>query len=512
MTEASVYDAVPYPERAYKEAHPDRLAVIGLLEGLSPAPLEGCRILELGCATGANLLPIAYGLPGSECVGLDASAVQIETARQRAAELGLDNVRLVLADLAAVEPGSLGAFDYVIAHGVYSWVPAPARERLLGLLRAVLAPRGLGYVSYNTYPGWRITGIVRDLMRYHARNETDPRRRVSKARAILAEYAQIVPREWSGYAAVFTAHRDFLEHDYKGRHDGFLLHDELGEVNDPVYFHEFAAHARAHGLEWLAEATLEPSPEQQLGTEALDRIRALAADPIELEQYLDFLRNRMLRQSVLVHARSLHGRGDGGGGLERAALDRLVFASPLVAPADRDDLTSSGPARFQGPQGTVLETSDPATKCALAVLGSRFPEALALPALREAADAMLPEGAAPVPSRQLARNLLGIARQNPRLVHLHAFSPARLAASPSSRPRASAVARLEARTRSLVTTLWHDSLDLDPATRRLLPLFDGRRTPAEIAAALSPSGGPALEAGEIRERVRRLARSGLLEA
>src|ERR1700712_5467051 len=152
MADASPYDAVLYPARAFVQTHPDRLATLATLFGLSPAPPGDCRVLELGCGAGGNLLPMAAGLPGSTFVGIDTSRRAIERARAQTDSLGVGNVAFAEVSIEDYEPPA-GGVDYVIAHGVYSWVPEHVRERLLALCAAALSPHGVAYVSYNALPG-----------------------------------------------------------------------------------------------------------------------------------------------------------------------------------------------------------------------------------------------------------------------------------------------------------------------------------------------------------------------
>ena len=118
---ANSYDAIPYPSLAFLQTHPDRLAVLATLFGMSPAPVENCRVLELACGNGANLIPMAYGLPRSEFLGVDLAALPVASAQQRIKQLGLKNIRIDATDLLEIGPAS-GKFDYLIAHGVYAWV------------------------------------------------------------------------------------------------------------------------------------------------------------------------------------------------------------------------------------------------------------------------------------------------------------------------------------------------------------------------------------------------------
>ena len=160
------YDAVPYPDKPRPATHPDHLAALARLAGLNPAPARRCRVLELGCAAGANLWPMAQYLPESEFVGVDFSPVQVESGRRFVADLGLQNLTLTAASILDVDQ-SWGTFDYVLCHGVFSWVPREVQEAILTICTRQLAPQGIAYVSYNTFPGWHVRLMLREMVAYH---------------------------------------------------------------------------------------------------------------------------------------------------------------------------------------------------------------------------------------------------------------------------------------------------------------------------------------------------------
>src|SRR5262249_13699905 len=155
------------------QTHPDRLATVATLFGMRPAAVDCCRVLELGCAAGGNLIPMAQALPGSSFLGIDLSARQVAEGAKVVAALGLTNVALRRQRILDVDE-SWGTFDYILCHGVSSWVPAPVQDRILHICSANLAPAGVAYVSYNTYPGWHLSGMIRDMMCYHARRYATP--------------------------------------------------------------------------------------------------------------------------------------------------------------------------------------------------------------------------------------------------------------------------------------------------------------------------------------------------
>ena len=178
------YDEVPYESHPYPQSHPDRLATIATLFGMKPAPIARCRVLELGCATGGNLIPLAASLPESEFVGIDGSTRQIADGQALIDTLKLGNVKLRCADFNEV--GDEGQFDYIIAHGVYSWIADDLQEKLLEICGKLLSPNGVAYVSYNSYPGWHMFDMARNAMLFRIRGMTEPEERAKTARELPA--------------------------------------------------------------------------------------------------------------------------------------------------------------------------------------------------------------------------------------------------------------------------------------------------------------------------------------
>jgi cyclopropane fatty-acyl-phospholipid synthase-like methyltransferase len=148
LTPETACDTVPYPTGSYSQTHPDRLATVATLLGLRPAPPGRCRVLEIGCGNGGNLIPMAYAMPESTFTGIDLAATPIAQGKALVEQVGLKNITLLQQDLTTYAP-EREAFDYVIAHGVYAWVAPPVQDRLLAVCRAALAPQGVAFVSYN---------------------------------------------------------------------------------------------------------------------------------------------------------------------------------------------------------------------------------------------------------------------------------------------------------------------------------------------------------------------------
>ena len=167
------YDVVPYDSHPFSKTHPENLCTIARLFGLDAPDYHDARILELGCGQGGNLIPLAYNLPHSRCLGIDLSARQIAPGQQVIDALGLTNISLKQMSITDIGPDA-GQFDYIVCHGVYSWVPTAVRDKILAVCRDHLVETGVAYISYNCLPGWNMIQSIRDMMLYHVADFKDP--------------------------------------------------------------------------------------------------------------------------------------------------------------------------------------------------------------------------------------------------------------------------------------------------------------------------------------------------
>jgi methyltransferase-like protein/trans-aconitate methyltransferase len=515
----SSYDEVPYASYPFPQTHPDRLATIAHLLGLTAAPPRHCRVLELGCAAGGNLIPMAVALPQAQFVGIDLSAVQVAEGQAIIDALGLDNIRLEAASILDVD-ASWGSFDYIVAHGVYSWVPDAVQQKMLAICARQLAADGVAYVSYNTLPGWRMRGMIRDLMRYHAMSFTEPAQRVGQARAILDFLARSVPTANNPYGLALRAEAQELA----GQPDYYILHEHLEDINEPLYFHEFAARAAAHGLQYLGEADFGTMLASNFPREVDETVRRIAPDLIRQEQFIDFLRNRTFRQTLLVHE---------GRAIEREVhpdrLTALAVASALQPAHAQPNLADPTEESFRAPNGGTLRTPNPVTKAAIVVLAREWPAALPFATLLERATALLaPAGKAVAadgltPARTLASDLLQCYAAG--LIELRT-EPPRFVTRPGDRPLAGTLARLQAaHGLTRLTNLRHETVDVTPPIARLLQLLDGSRDRDTLqrialgwtlagADGFAPRGGAPVAAAHngLERALTELARAALLLA
>lgn len=517
------YDEVLYTGYPYNQTHPDRLATLATLHGLEPASVESCRVLELGCGDGGNIIPMAMGLPSSRFVGVDLSERAVEKGEAIIRELGLSNISLLKLDVSSISE-SMGAFDYIIAHGLYSWVPRGVQEKILAICKASLAPQGVAYVSYNTYPGSHLRNMTREMMLFHARHLREPERRVARARA-LVEFLSGAQRDSEMYGLLLQNEGERMSR----LSDHMLYHDDLAEVNSPVYFHEFMERASEHGLQYLSEADFFEVEDGSLAPQLNELLRSSGGDDIVTrEQYMDFIKCRKFRQTLLVHS---------GLAIDRSKRpDRAAsfYVASAVLPVSREpSLNSQAVEQFRSEKGASITTDHPLVKSALLELGRAWPGAVRFNALLAAARARLTSGAVyedgGASEEALVLGQLLIKTYAAAVVEFHVHAPA-LALKLSERPIASPLARLQARIGPLVTTLLHTSVRIgDETGRYLLTLLDGTRDRAallEELVARAESTGPRTDqeggpsgGGEgardfldrnLDENLRRLARLALL--
>jgi cyclopropane fatty-acyl-phospholipid synthase-like methyltransferase/methyltransferase-like protein len=453
------YDAVPYGGGAIVATRPDYLAANARLRGLNAPDAARCRALDVGCATGGNLMAMALAFPESEFVGVDLSPKQIGTARDTARAIGLTNVRFEAVSITEIDD-ALGAFDYIVSHGVYSWVPETVQQALLRTIGQALTPNGVAYVSYNTYPGWHARSIVRDMMLFHDRPELPAAERVQRGRKLLELMASSVPKSQQVYAALLREEIETLD----TVNDAYVVHEELEAENHPVYFSDFAQAVETAGLRYMCEAY--PSvTDVQLPAALRDQLRQLSADDIQYEQYLDFVRNRTFRRSLLCRAERAIARDP-----DPAAMQSMFLRARCVAEPPSESL-EPGTEVFRTNAGASITMAHPVVRAALHALIDARPAALSFKDLLTETRTGVASDIA-VPTEMLADAMLRCAMV--RLLDLTTHAE-RCATRLSERPTASPLARGEARTESLVTSLSHVQVRLSDFDRTLLAKLDGTR-------------------------------------
>ena len=465
------YDQIPYDAVPIPDTHPDHLCVLGRIFGLPTADPERCRVLEFGCADGANIIPLAYYLQRSEFVGVELSQVQVDTGRVLIEQLQLKNIELLHHDVLTL-PDTLGTFDYIIAHGIYSWVPPPVQSRILELCGALLAPHGVAYISYNTLPGWRGRAMLRDMLLHHCRNLHTPRERLQAAEELLDFLHH-------GYAELESPSVDWLKQEVahlRSASRSYLFHEYLEDTNAPILFSDFMQRAQQHGLKYLCDSDLYTMFPSTLGDAAAKMLEPYD-DLLEQEQYMDFLRVRPFRRSVLCRAQCE---------LERELDLDFMRTYGLVAhltPREPPALDAPRSQSYRSASGKDYAVTHPLTKLALQQLAAAFPNALRFDQLADTASAELTRsGAAPLAQQRntLRSELFSLFGARALMLtprEQHYFNQI------SEHPHAHRLAHTQA-SRGHVSSARHIDVDLDPLAAHLLTLLDGTRTRGELAQNL----------------------------
>jgi SAM-dependent methyltransferase len=492
-----VYEEVPYLGVADPESHVRCLRALAAVHGIPSADARNCRVLELGCAAGRNLIPQAAEYPDSRFVGADFSAPQVDDGHAVIAELGLGNIELRHAGIEQVD-ASWGQFDYILCLGVFSWVPLDLQSRLLSICRDNLAPHGVALVSFNTYPGWHQRTMVRDLLRYHVAAFADRRQQIAEARALL-DFVAANSSAPTIQGRVFQSEREHL----RSVRDDYLFHEYLVDDNHPQYLHEFVRQAEAAGLQFVTDAELW----RMSGAFMPAAVQPVLANTPLLQrcQLLDFLRNETFHKTLLCHQQVRLQRDWDLDTLQPFFLSLAQKPKPVALEIDNVQ-----PVGIEFPFG-AMTVSQPLGKAAIKHLIDVYPAAVSLEQLHAGTLAALPPNLrAQAESEGDSRNLLAqsmLDALRAGLLKIYA-EPPRFCDRVSSRPCVTPLARsLAARGNPLVSQR-HDNVKLDPLQAFLTPLLDGTRDISALVEVveqaiadgrLTPSAGnpPASEAVEI---------------
>lgn len=469
----TVDENVAYPAYSYPQTHPDRLATIAHLYGLTPASVDRCLVLELGCADGSNLIPMAFGLPDSTFLGVDVASGPITRGRKRISQLALTNVRIEQMNILEF-PDDLGPFDYIIAQGLYSWVSHAVQEKIFEIIEKCLSPQGIAYVSYNTLPGGHFRLMLREMLLYHCARFSSSVQKIEQARSFMELIAKS-QRNPNRYGELLQQEKE----NVLSRSPQVLFHDELAECNSNVYFHDFMSQAADHHLQFLAEADLRDMLPTNIEPSAVALLERLGNETIVGQQYLDFFLGRRFRQTLLCHT--------------EVAIDRTVTVSRITSLLVAANAEPTASSLVDGSDSEVafstednarddrasIATSHPLLKAALVCLIDTWPLPISFEALWGAAHKLLLAWKAANPFDSLndysclTKMLFVCYRAG--LVELHSWKP-QLTPKPGNKPLASPLARLQSVEGDLITTLRHDQVWMrQEVNRKLLQLLDGTR-------------------------------------
>lgn len=464
MNEQNTYDEVPYPEMAFQRTHPNFISGIASLFGLTPPDPRKARVLELGCASGCNLLPMAVTLPEAEFLGIDLSIKQIQAAEDLRKLSEIENASFRQLDILEIDD-SIGQFDYIIAHGLYSWVPEIVQDKILALVKSHLSPNGVAYISYNVNPGWYFRGGLRDMMLYHVAGFSDPLKKIQQARALLNFLA--TQGKAGPYADMLKLEAELLRKEP----DGYLYHEYLERENHPVHFHQFIDRVRTKNLAYLGETQLARMTNRTLSPEAaaiLDQISG--GDLIRLGQYMDFIGNMSFRESLIVHPGQRIARA-----IEWQSIRQLWLTCALKTPGTKFDIKSKEPITFETTNSSQIRIKDPLVKAGVSILIAAQPQPLAFGQVVEKARSMLGSDQTFDRDEQVFGEFV-IEAVSLGIMNVLA-NPWPVASTISAQPRTSKLAGIQAKRGMAVVNLAHQRLgELSADHIGLIELLDGSRS------------------------------------
>lgn len=466
MNQQTSYDRMAYDSHAFPATHPNRLGALARLHGIDAVPPDRARVLELGCASGGNITPMAVQYPEAQFVGVDLSPQQIQEGQALIAALGITNIDLRCLSITDID-ASLGKFDYIIAHGVYSWVPPEVQHHLLRVCRENLQEHGVAFVSYNTFPGWHLGGAVRYMMQYHSAPAPDPEQKVGTAKSLLKTLAKLTP-DRGAYAAMLGEYSDRLEK----APDYYVFHEHLEDNNRPVYFNQFVDYAHHAGLAYLCDAEVVAGLSAPLPRDAAEFVLdASRGNLIDYEQYLDFMMNRRFRQSLLIHPSNTISRN-----FDRRTLETLSLSANV-----RRAEGAAGVRYLVG--DSEVAASSPFIDAAFAQLQLAGPNGLGL---QKIIDNATSTATLDNPAADIAWFLGAVLELAGKRALDLLVSPWPALGRAENYPMADAFVRLQAsRGETLLVNKAHRPVNVSPYLRDLVHQMDGRTSVSEIAEKLA---------------------------
>ena len=298
----TIYKELGYKSYPFPFTTPAYLEAYGTLVGLKPPTAKTARVLELGATYGGNIISQAAHNPEATFVGIELSQDQVEKGNKIIGDAKLDNVSLVQGDILNFDE-SMGTFDYIIAHGFYSWISDEMKDKLLDIISNHLADNGIAYVSYNTYPGWHTMEEVRQLMLFANRghDESTHKEKVLRGKTV----GSLVGAQILNYDNLKERNSKFLGalRSVMQKDDYYVGHDHLEPHNDPCYLYQFNDHLKANNLAYVGDADLTLSMVRTYDESIADKLEQLAPNSqADQEQYLDFMLDTTFRKSIICKA------------------------------------------------------------------------------------------------------------------------------------------------------------------------------------------------------------------
>lgn len=413
------YDELPYSAYPIVWTAPERLALASLLHGGPRLPLDSYRVLELGCANGANLLPMAWYRRHGHFTGLDGSSRQIAIANESKNKLGLSNLEFVHGDFRSANQLE-GPFDIIMAHGVFSWVTDEERDAMLEMCSALLAPDGLLYLNYNAHPGWTVRGMVRDFLLQHTAHVKSLKERAEMCRQVSARVISPLKSKEHCYTQLIANEFKLVAQNQPA----YIAHEYLSPENNAYWRSEFFAILSRFGFDFVADADFN-CISNRITNDVAELLTKENLTGRTASDSADLLCYRQMQSPILKHAPFV------AKPCSTDEFSRLFMASSLEAIEVGEDASV---VNFRQPSGQEVEISDKSICQALLALQKTSPRGLRIESLfDDVAD-----------SRENIEYLL-----EQELIELRCVEPGDFA------PAADTLNELEESLRNISTSPWH---------------------------------------------------------
>lgn len=480
QTISDSYDETPYTSNAFPFTAPGHLHAVAHLYGLAAPLPSGARVLELGCAAGGNLLPFVLAHPNSKAVGIDLSPQQIASGQLLIDQLKIDNLKLLAMSITDID-ASLGKFDYIICHGVFSWVPPEVRDAILRVCRENLNPNGIAYISYNTYPGWKASDIVRDAMLLNSYAAQSPQEKLGRAKQMLNLLEHGL---WDGNPMKSALAR--AAQQVAKQSNDYLAHEYLEAVNSPCYFLEFVAAIQQSGMVYLTDAEPQSTFPSTFGPNVVEQLRTLDVEATRemREQYLDFAVGRQFRKSLIIHAEEASKLLDNP---EATHFRSMYFAAKIESVSAKNPGRSAERAYLLAP-GNTLTTESPALIAVLERLKDAWPASVPFADLEAAVALTMPTTSTDTHGSSTLNSLTLL--MNANALHFRLEPPPYSTIEPTIRLIPGAFELLTASetkgSQVGAHNFWHQAvkLNMESATQFVTRLLDGSRTHQELRTEL----------------------------
>ncbi len=466
------YNETPYHSHPFSQTAPEHLTAIATLFSVQSVPLEHARILELGCASGGNLIPTAIRLPHAQITGVDLSSVHILEGQATIERLGLKNITLHHMDLSKITP-DFGTFDYIISHGVYSWIPQEVQVAMMRICGENLSDRGLAYISYNTYPGWKYREVIRDAMMFRGAIRETPQEKLSYARGMIDFL-----HDKSNPESLTRKNIDEVLPILKNSQDYYLIHEFLEHCNFPCYFHEFIERAKKNGLHYLAESQPSSMFLSNFSSEIAEPLlRECNGSQVAVEQHLDFLTGRSFRQTILLKEQKAT---EINYQMNSVQLQKLHYAGIFTPKQMSTEINT-----FITLYSSEVQLTNPIAVLAAQVLNEHYPSTLQIQEIAEEVSQRTQQTnqqktiaeCLPVVS-QFIENMIvrGIIR-----CRSHAVA---LATTVVNYPVSDSFACCTMDNSDALTNAWHENVQLNVIEKSIFPLLDGTHSHEQLHAHL----------------------------